>query len=154
MKSEFIVKDIFFFFILVSILYLIFYYDFSDVSGFETYFKIPQETITNVGSVPNSSGCAQSSDQNCGEATLDVQYLSGVGQNIPTTYNYDSSSNDGDFVSWITTVAGYAKPTNVYSISYGVDEVEITSSEITSFNTVSYHCYEFFQSLIYFSFVL
>jgi tripeptidyl-peptidase-1 len=106
----------------------------SDLSIFQSQFGLvahPVDTI--IGALPSGSTCNVNPD-NCGEASLDIQYLLAVAQVPPITYYYDSSAS-GDFVSFITALANSANPSMVYSISYGAYEVQVPSSSITTFNT-------------------
>ena len=107
----------------------------SDVASFETYFGISSNIVTNVGLVPNNSVCQVSTTVgNCYEASLDVQYIIGVANTVPTYYNYDSS-NDGTFDTWITSITSSHTITDVYSISYGANEYQIPVYYLNVFNT-------------------
>jgi tripeptidyl-peptidase-1 len=70
---------------------------------------------------------------NCGEANLDVQYIMGVAWGVTTVYNY---WNGRDFMlDWITTtVNNPTPPSHVYSISYGGDERDFSTSYALQFN--------------------
>ena len=107
----------------------------SDVASFETYFGISSNIITNVGSVPSSTACTSPSTvSNCYEASLDVQYIIGMANSVPTYYSYDSSS-DGSFDTWILSVTSSSSITDVYSISYGAYEYQIPNYYLNAFNT-------------------
>eukprot|EP01095_Lingulamoeba_sp_RSL-Kostka_P005094 TRINITY_DN16451_c0_g1_i1.p1 TRINITY_DN16451_c0_g1~~TRINITY_DN16451_c0_g1_i1.p1 ORF type:complete len:754 (+),score=272.48 TRINITY_DN16451_c0_g1_i1:20-2281(+) len=84
-----------------------------DLSMFYDYIGYPQYHPTIIG--PNNSSIPG------GEATLDVQYISGVGKGVPTTV---WSFPVGDYVlNWALAVANTTNPPLVTSISYGDTEI-------------------------------
>jgi hypothetical protein len=107
----------------------------SDLSTFQTYFGLPQEKIAgDYNGHVNDQTCLTSPDD-CAEANLDVQYLMGIAQKVPTFYSYWNSTGNTDiFVNWITAVANLADPQDVYSISYSGYEFSYSISELDAWN--------------------
>jgi subtilase family serine protease len=106
----------------------------SDLALFQSTYGLPNHPVDrNVGSVPSNSVCNNPSSDDCLEASLDIQYMLAVAAQVPITYWYDSV-NKGDFLYFITSITNSATPSMVYSISYGIYELDISSSSITSFN--------------------
>jgi tripeptidyl-peptidase-1 len=105
----------------------------TDLKHFQKYFNLPIETISNdIGGHDADDACERNDGEDCVEANLDVQYLMAVSQSTPTTFYYWGSE---DFLlEWIKEVSGMKNPPLVFSISYGVDESEVSSSYIDSFN--------------------
>lgn len=106
-------------------------YSAGDLTAFQNAFNLPVQGIFEViGGHSYPYACPQSDINNCAEANLDVQYMMAVAQNIDTTYYYD----DGDWISWITSVADMINPPLVFSISYSGYEEFISTSYTESFD--------------------
>ena len=104
-----------------------------DLTTFQNQFGLPVQGVsTFIGDGVHSNG-ACSTESNCGEANLDVQYLMAVAPNTPTTYWYSSEGTSYD--DWITSVAQAESIPDVISISYGAIESELGSSTLNAFNT-------------------
>lgn len=106
----------------------------SDLKQFQETFSIPVQSLSEIinGHVFNGACLGANGFDDCGEANLDVQYLMGVAQNIPTVYYYWGGE---DFMlDWITQVADMANPPEVFSISYGSYEINFDSSYLASFD--------------------
>jgi tripeptidyl-peptidase I len=106
----------------------------SDLTYFQTFFKLPLQTINRSFGTPNhanytSSQCSISKGK-CTEGNLDIQYLMAIAQNVNTSYYY---TNDWMF-DWILSIGDLDTPANVYSISYGSPETGLESSYTNSFN--------------------
>jgi hypothetical protein len=56
-----------------------------------------------------------------GEATLDVEYIIGVGTGIPT-WVFSCASDGFDLISWALAVYGTPNAPKVHSISWGSGE--------------------------------
>lgn len=109
------------------------YYSPNDLLTFEANYGIPAQNVTtDVGGYVSDQLCIDSAN-NCAEANLDVQYLIGLAQNVPTTYWYDGASDS--FFDWITAVAASPSPPLVNSISYGAIEPELPTFMANAFNT-------------------
>ena len=104
-----------------------------DLTTFQNAFGLPVQGVsTFIGDGVHSNGVC-STESNCGEANLDVQYLMAVAPNTPTTYWYSSEGTSYD--DWITSVAQAESIPDVISISYGAIESELGSSTLNAFNT-------------------
>jgi len=69
----------------------------------------------------------------CGEANLDVQYITAVAPKVPTTFWYVTKTTS--FYEYLVAVAQQKEPVLVHSISYGADERALESSVKDSFDT-------------------
>lgn len=107
----------------------------SDLTAFQSEYNVGKHKVDHyVGNIPSNRVCSSiSTVYNCLEATLDLEYILSVANDVPTTYWYDDSTSS-DFVNFITEVASSPSITNVYSISYGSYESDLALSELTSFN--------------------
>eukprot|EP01037_Dinobryon_pediforme_P017250 gene17250-17440_t len=106
------------------------YYSPSDLSAFQSYMGIPQETVAvDIGGHQDNNACGIG---DCGEGNLDVQYMMGVSQVTPTTYYFIDESNF--ILDWLVAVASMASPPLVLSVSWGTYDSYISSSYRTSVN--------------------
>ena len=102
----------------------------TDLTKFQQLFDLPIEAIAaDIGGHVSDNACVPNYGGDCGEANLDIQYMMGMSQSIPTTYYY----SDASWLAWITEVADMADPPRVISISYGEGEQYITDSIAQSF---------------------
>lgn len=109
------------------------YYSPNDLLTFEAKYGIPAQNVTeDIGGYVSDQQCIDSAN-NCAEANLDVQYLIGMAQDVPTTYWYDGATDS--FFDWITAVAASPSPPLVNSISYGAVEPELPTIVANAFNT-------------------
>ena len=105
----------------------------SDLATFQSLTDSYSNPIVNyIHEYPNPNVCYANPDD-CGESSLDVQYITTVSENTPTSYWYDRG-NDVGFETFITEVASTANHTYVYSISYSGYEAFTDEAVITSFN--------------------
>lgn len=105
----------------------------SDLTEFQQYFGLPIQSIRyNYGGHVNDTTCRISSSD-CLEANLDVQYIMGISQSVPTWYYYWNGTGDWDV--WLIQVASMAQPPLVLSISYGSYEDSLSKYIISSFQT-------------------
>lgn len=108
----------------------------SDLTAFQTKFALPIQGIAQDvnGHVSNSACVANGND--CIEANLDIQYMMAVAQKIPTVFYYWNTSAGGgvDWLGWVTTIASLPNPSDVYSISYGGNELGMSENFMNSFN--------------------
>lgn len=111
------------------------YYSLADLSTFETNFSLPQQSnnIINVGNGYTTGPCIN--PNNCLEANLDIQYLTGLSQVTPTTGWFVSRNGTNSFSAWIISMANTKQPPLVMSISYGGYESAYTSGELNQWNT-------------------
>jgi tripeptidyl-peptidase-1 len=102
----------------------------NDLSQFQTMFGLPVQGITtDIGGHVDDNTCITSPDD-CGEANLDVQYLMGIANTIPTTYYY----TELDWLDWIIEVNDMTNPPDVISISYGSNEIDIDHDYASEFS--------------------
>ena len=103
----------------------------ADLLKFQNDLSTPAYSIsTNIGNYMNDTKCKQNPN-NCGEGNLDVEYIMSVSKVSPTTYWYA----DQYFDQWLLSVANTASPPLVLSVSYGSDEIYVSSSTHTAFTT-------------------
>jgi tripeptidyl-peptidase I len=102
-----------------------------DLTRFQTYFGLPLEPVTTLIGGQVSDDLCIKSPESCTEANLDTQYLMAISQGSPTTHWYTDLNS---FAAWLLTVASYADPPRVISISYGASESTVTKSEFDAFN--------------------
>lgn len=97
------------------------YYDPTDLSKFQTHYKLPVKKIARVvgKNVPDDPGA---------EANLDVQYISATGRGVSTWFVSISTYSNGkqeDFLSWIVGQVNTTDSPWVHSASYGDVEKSI-----------------------------
>ena len=106
------------------------YYSPSDLSAFQSYMGLSQETVAvDIGGHQDNNACYIG---DCGEGNLDVQYMMGVSQVTPTTYYYINETNF--ILDWLVAVASMASPPLVLSVSWGSPDSYISSSYMTAMN--------------------
>jgi subtilase family serine protease len=106
------------------------YYSPADLLKFQTQFGIDPQTVSTVIGGHESSSVCSSTPSTCSQANLDVQYSMAASPVSPTTFWYTDLEY---FSQWMVLVANTAKPSLVYSISYGIEEVYLTNSERLAF---------------------
>ena len=80
-------------------------------------YNVPSQKIArDIGGNVDDNTCKFLSYE-CGEANLDIQYIMGIGQDIPTTFW--STDDDSTFANWISQVAAAKDIPWVHSVSYG-----------------------------------
>jgi tripeptidyl-peptidase-1 len=99
---------------------------------FQTTFGLPQQAAKTNQFGDFSSDCSYGL---CYEGNLDVQYIMGIAQNVETTYDYELTDQYDFLSNWIMSVSNTATPANVYSISWGMMEVFLSTSFADVFNT-------------------
>ena len=92
----------------------------SDVDSFLEKYNIPKTTINIVGD--NTGGYY-------GEASLDAQYITGVGSNIETYFIYQDAL---DMLSWGQLVQKQPNPPKVLSVSWGSGESGFQKDHMTA----------------------
>ena len=99
------------------------YYSPQDLSSFQSYFNTPSQTVAKV--IGNNIA-----SQPGGEASLDIQYIMGTGQGVPTWFFYTSGLVDGQepFVEWATNLNAMSTIPSVNSVSYGDYENTISTT--------------------------
>lgn len=104
----------------------------SDLLGFQKYFRLTQQAATTTGITPLTSGCTINA---CAEGSLDIQYIMGIAQTLPTIYWHVNSTNTDAFIGYLTAVAATTNPPTVLSISWGANENQVPASYLNAFNT-------------------
>jgi len=104
----------------------------ADLTYFQQRFGLPVESInSSIGGHISDAACAVNIND-CIEANLDVQYLMGVSQSVPTTFFYWEGYDV--WLDWIVEMANMLKPPHVISISYGSYELSMSKSYIKAFD--------------------
>jgi subtilase family serine protease len=105
-----------------------------DLTSFQNYFSLPVQSLTSsVGGHVSNSACS-ASIENCAEPNLDIQYLMGIGQHVPTSSYYLETCN---WLTLVTNLLSMTNPPNVMSISYSSYESELTQGLVNSFNVAA-----------------
>jgi tripeptidyl-peptidase-1 len=102
------------------------------LTQFQQKFNIPPENVSTIIGSNNATECPVNIND-CAEANLDVQYITSVAQQAPTTY-WSVSSNGDIFLDWIVAVANMTNPPFVHSMSYGSIEVEEDPTDMNRFD--------------------
>lgn len=105
------------------------YYSPTDLSLFQSFAGVPvQPVATSIGGRASDAACANTNTQlyDCYESNLDLQYMMGVSQVTPTTYYYILETSF--MLNWLTQLAGLSSPPLVLSVSWGADEVQVTTA--------------------------
>jgi tripeptidyl-peptidase-1 len=94
------------------------YFSPNDLSRFQSLMGIPIDRIDgNIGLKGHISDIMCATNVNdCGESNLDVQYLMGIAQNVPTYHMYYENC---EYVFMLQNVTASVNPPKVISISYG-----------------------------------
>merc|ERR1712086_1145170 len=67
------------------------------------------------------------------ESMLDVEYMTGIGKNIPTwVYSYPGFDFCGDLLTWANDVASESEHPNVVSLSYGSQKIDFCDKKTIS----------------------
>jgi hypothetical protein len=103
----------------------------TNLSYFLGNFSLPYQKVTTIiGGHNVSSADCSTNINNCAEGNLDVQYMTAISPS-PTTYWYTDFLT---FSDWLVTMANIKKPPLVVSVSYGIDEIFVSASEMDAFN--------------------
>lgn len=106
----------------------------NDLTQFqETYELTVQAAEDKNGHIAESC----TSDMDCTEGNLDIQYIMGVAQQAGSIYWWVSSDDTDPFVAWITEVANDPYPPSSNSISWGATE-QVSSIKINILYSLSY----------------
>ena len=104
----------------------------SDLKMFQKSFGLPLQAPNEHGSFFNYHNCTY---RDCKHGNFMLQYIMGIAQNVKTIYDYELPDNNDFLSNWITSVSNTATPANVYSISWGIDELYVSPSFANLFNT-------------------
>jgi subtilase family serine protease len=106
----------------------------ADLLLHQSIFGLPNTRLTNwTGGHVDDDACKKTIT-NCDEANLDVQYITAVGQNLPTYNYYDEKCDWLGVVKFLTSLHN---PPTVLSISYSSYETDVGSSLVSSFNNIA-----------------
>ena len=104
----------------------------SDLALFQLMFHIPDQPIlTGTGGHVSEDACSLSVAY-CMEANLDAQYITAIGQKVPTTYYYWTGLDI--WLGFVTRMANMDNPPDVLSISYGSYEFFMSKVYLDAFN--------------------
>lgn len=106
------------------------YFNPNDLERFQKRFSLPVKPIAKIvgENKVNDPGI---------EATLDVEYISATGKNVPTWFISTSTyanSRQEDFLSWVVGLINTTDAPLVHSVSYGDIEASIGSDYLTRTN--------------------
>lgn len=108
------------------------YFSPNDLSTFQARYNLVKQPALINDATHATNSCANG---NCNEGNLDLQYIMGMAQGVPTMYYHQPNSVGNVFVQWILTVSSQNPVPTVNSISWGSDETQLFPSTIASFNT-------------------
>lgn len=107
------------------------YFNPDDLKDFHTLYGTQGPAVTTIGR--NSPDTCVSYEQYCHEATLDIEFMTGLAQAPTTFWEMESSSNV--FEEWILAVANAQTVPLVHSVSYGQLESQTTPEIMQRFDT-------------------
>ena len=108
------------------------YFSPNDLATFQSIYNLVRQPAL-INDVSHSTNSC--SGGNCNEGNLDLQYLMGMAQSVPTMYYHQSNNAGNVFVNWIRTVSTQNPVPTVNSISWGSIETSLFDSTMQSFNT-------------------
>lgn len=106
-------------------------YQNSDITAFQNKYGLPLQTAKNYGTQPLVSGCGFN---NCGEGSLDIQYLMGIAQNSQSFFWYEDGSGGDPFFNFLMQVANASDPPTSLSMSWTAYEIDVDPSFQDHFN--------------------
>eukprot|EP01035_Chromulina_nebulosa_P018785 gene18785-24552_t len=102
-----------------------------DLTTFQETFSLPIESAVDYNGY-NTTDCF-STDGDCYEGNLDIQYISGVSQYTTSIYWY--VGGDNPYLTWLIDMSAQSNPPQVNSMSWGSLESETSESTLEQFNT-------------------
>jgi tripeptidyl-peptidase-1 len=103
-----------------------------DLTKFQNTFNLNVRSVDEIIG-PNTDWICAINRNSCAEANLDVQYMTGIAQEVTTYFWSISKYSSNPFADWVTQLNSAAEIPLVHSISYGGPE--INDASFTSFNT-------------------
>lgn len=100
------------------------YFNQDDLSSFQTQYGLPSNPVAKIVGTNNPSDPGM-------EASLDVQYITSTGRNVPTWFisvGKEANGKQEDFMTWLLDIVNNSNSPLVHSISYGDYESTIDSS--------------------------
>jgi tripeptidyl-peptidase-1 len=109
------------------------FYSVEDLSIFKSFFKLPVDKPNRVvgGASREVLGVCTDIDR-CGEANLDIQYITSIARSTPTTFWYVKTGTA--FSSFLYDALNSRDVPKVISISYAMPEVYLSVSEKRMFD--------------------
>ena len=109
-----------------------------DLRQFQQQFGLPLQPAVDKKGISNTDTCISaaypdSSNPDCYEGNLDLQFLMGIAQQTSTIFWYEASSNP--FLTWIVSVSNTKKPPLSNSISWGTIEQVLTQQYVLLMTT-------------------
>lgn len=115
-------------------------YSQSDITSFLDQFTAGvSDTIINLEPIPNPEVCNEdiyyayygtSVKDYCATPSTNLEYITAVAGNIPTSFYYDSTS---DFIGWIVNITNLANPPLVNSVPTWTYEAFLSTSDLNVF---------------------
>eukprot|EP01031_Cornospumella_fuschlensis_P026060 gene26060-31467_t len=107
----------------------------TDLTRFQSTFNLPAQNlkgsrggyVDDFPCYPRGSSPANLND--CAEANLDVQYAMAIARKLDMYWDY----SDASFAAWASTVSSLDPIPQVFSLSYGQDEIATSAAEKTAF---------------------
>jgi len=103
----------------------------SDLLKFQSKYGLTKQSALVYGTDPLLSGC---NSNNCGEGSLDIQYIMGIAQVSPSIFWYEDTGHSDPFYNFIIHAANMTNPPSTLSISWSANEYQIDPSYLDSFN--------------------
>jgi hypothetical protein len=103
----------------------------TDLTQFQTYFDLNVQAAVDIGGTEVAAD--ECSFDNCGEGSLDIQYIMGISPHTVSTFYYVGGSDP--IVTFVTDLADDSNPPKSNSISWGSIEQGLSASVLNSFNT-------------------
>jgi len=104
----------------------------SDILKFQTKYGLTRQTASVYGTTPLTSGCTTN---NCGEGSLDIQYIMGVAQKSQSIFWFEELGKGDPFFNFIVHAANMTNAPSTLSISWSAYEYLVDPSYLDSFNT-------------------
>jgi len=109
------------------------YFNPSDLTQFQQEQSLPSQSTTIAFGTNNASQCEINPDA-CGEASLDVQYITGVAQQASTSWYFMNPYSIDPFLDLVVLISNKTEVPLVYSISYGSLATEDDKLDMGRFN--------------------
>jgi tripeptidyl-peptidase-1 len=103
----------------------------SDLLKFQTKYGLTVQPAEVYGTTAKISGC---NTNNCGEGSLDIQYIMGIAQKTPSIFWFEELGFGDPFYNFIVHVANTTNFPTTLSISWGAYEYQVDPSYLENFN--------------------
>jgi len=105
----------------------------SDLAEFQRIFGLPPNPVAHILGGHMNNTVSLEKPASCGEANLDVQYMTAVSRETPMTFFYDGARDA--FLDFAWRVSQMRDPPRVLSISYGAPESWLNVNVMRAFDT-------------------